>query len=265
MPTRAHVSRFFSRVLATAACTLALAPWAVSAPKPFGSDWQGWREHANVSDLASLQRGARDFTGYCLGCHSLSFERWSRLGKDLKIPKSVLVKELIPPGEKPADYITSPMIPADAESWFGKAPPDLSLIAEARGTNYLYQYLKTFYVDSQRATGVNNLAFPNTAMPDVISPLEGLKVAVYRTVEVPGPGGKPIPKQIFEHFQQIAPGRMTPQQFNQFVHDTVNFLTYVADPDRVERRAIGVWVILFLVAFTWIAWLMKREYWKDVH
>lgn len=235
-----------------------------AAEQAYGSDWQSWQADTNVSDIASLQRGARDFAGYCLGCHSLEYERWSRLAKDLEIPKALLVKDLIPPGEKPEGYIISPMIDADAEKWFGKAPPDLSLIARARGTDYLYQYLKTFYVDSDRATGANNMAFPSSAMPDVVSPLEGLKIAVYKTVKTQGPDGQVVTTQVFDHFKQIAPGRMTPQQFDQFVHDTVNFLDYVGAPEQVTRRATGVWVVLFLLVFTWLAWLLKREYWKDV-
>jgi ubiquinol-cytochrome c reductase cytochrome c1 subunit len=222
---------------------------------PSDADWQSWSANANVTDIASLQRGARDFVGYCLGCHSLKYERWSRLGQDLNIPKQLLVKDLIPPGETPAGYITSPMIESDAEKWFGKAPPDLSLMARARGTDYLYQYLKTFYVDTSRATGANNMAYPQSAMPDIVAPLEGLKVAVYKNV-----GNE----QVFDHFKQIAPGSMTPQQFDQFVHDLVNFLDYVGDPQRATRHAMGVWVVLFLLAFTWFAWLLKREFWKDV-
>jgi ubiquinol-cytochrome c reductase cytochrome c1 subunit len=222
---------------------------------PSDADWQSWTVNANVTDMASLQRGARDFVGYCLGCHSLKYERWSRLGQDLQIPKALLAKDLIPPGETPADYITSPMVDADAEKWFGKAPPDLSLMARARGTDYLYQYLKTFYVDSSRATGANNMALPESAMPDIVAPLEGLKTAVYKNV-----GNE----QVFDHFKQIAPGSMTPQQFDQFVHDLVNFLDYVGDPQRAMRHAMGVWVVLFLLAFTWFAWLLKREFWKDV-
>jgi ubiquinol-cytochrome c reductase cytochrome c1 subunit len=235
-----------------------------AAEAPSDADWQSWKANTNVTDIASLQRGARDFVGYCLGCHSLQYERWSRLAHDLDIPQALLVKDLIPPGEKPAGYIISPMIQEDAEKWFGKAPPDLSLIARARGTDYLYQYLKTFYVDSSRATGANNLAFPQSAMPDILAPLEGLKVPVYESVEVPGPDGKEMQEQVFEHFKQIAPGSMTPQQYDQFVHDVVNFLDYVGDPQRAMRQAMGVWVVLFLLAFSWLAWLLKREFWKDV-
>jgi ubiquinol-cytochrome c reductase cytochrome c1 subunit len=266
MRTRGHYRLVPALLLAAAlAAGVAGGTRAIAAGEAASdAHWQSWTANANDTDMASLQRGARDFVGYCLGCHSLKYERWSRLGQDLQIPKALLAKDLIPPGEKPTGYIISPMIPADAEKWLGKAPPDLSLIARARGTDYLYQYLKTFYVDSDRATGANNLAFPQTAMPDIVAPLEGLKVPVYKTLEVPGADGKEAQEQVFDHFKQIAPGSMTPQQFDQFVHDVVNFLDYVGDPDRVVRRAMGVWVVLFLLAFTWLAWLLKREFWKDV-
>ncbi len=255
----------WARVLLGAALAVGMAglAQAADAGATSGAHWKSWQANANVSDLASLQRGARDFVGYCLGCHSLRYERWSRLGEDLKIPPAMLKKYLIPPGQAPQDYILSPMT-ADAEKWFGKPPPDLSLIARYRGTNYLYRYLRTFYVDSGRPTGVNNLVYPSVAMPDVLSSLEGLKIAVYRTVEEPGPHGTTLKRQVFEHFKQIAPGSMTPQQFDRFVHDTVNFLDYVGDPQRVQRHRVGVWVILFLFVFTWLAWLLYREYWKDV-
>lgn len=236
---------------------------AASAGTDFGAHWRTWQAHASVANLPSVQRGARDFVGYCLGCHSLRYERWSRLGKDLKIPAAVLKRELIPPGQTPRDYILSPMT-GDAVQWFGKQPPDLSLIARYRGANYLYRFLKTFYVDSGRATGTNNLVYPSVAMPDVLSSLEGLKIAVYRTIEVPGPGGTTLKREVFSHFKVIAPGSMTLGQFNRFVRDTVNFLTYVSEPNKLERHRLGIWVILFLGAFTGLAWLLKREYWKDV-
>ena len=266
MPIRSPFKKWPALLLAAALVTAAAgATRAVAADEaPSDSDWQSWTANTNVTDIASLQRGARDFVAYCLGCHSLKYERWSRLGQDLDIPKALLAKDLIPPGETAAGYITSPMSADDAEKWFGKAPPDLSLMARARGTDYLYQYLKTFYVDSDRATGANNMAFPQSAMPDIVSPLEGLKIPVYKELEARGPDGQMVKEQAFDHFKQIAPGSMTPQQFDQFVHDIVNFLDYVGDPDRAVRRAMGVWVVLFLLAFTWLAWLLKREFWKDV-
>src|SRR5580658_3328040 len=148
---------------------------AEGAGKP-GADWQSWRAGTDVSDRASLQRGARNFTSYCLGCHSLKYERWSRLGADLAIPGDLLQKDLMPPGDKSTDYILTTMPAADSAAWFGKTPPDLSLIARSRGRDYLYQMLKTFYVDPARPTGVNNLRLPSIAMPHVLSELEGLKV-----------------------------------------------------------------------------------------
>lgn len=266
MPIRAHYKVVPALLLAAAlAAGAACATRAVAADEAASTtDWQSWKANATVTDMASLQRGARDFVGYCLGCHSLKYERWSRLGKDLKIPEALLVKDMIPPGESPTDYIVSPMDEADAEKWFGKAPPDLSLMARARGTDYLYQYLKTFYVDPSRATGANNLAFPQSAMPDIVSPLEGLKAPVYKTVETPGADGKTVAQQVFDHFKAEAPGSMTPQQFDRFTHDLVNFLDYVGDPEQAERRSMGVWVVLFLLVATGLAYLLKREFWKDV-
>ncbi|MGB6605268.1 MAG: cytochrome c1 [Steroidobacteraceae bacterium] len=258
-----------ARALLTAALLAAgsvpLAAQAAEAAGGYGADWESWRAGTTVSDAASVQRGARYFASYCLGCHSLKYERWARLGADLGIPADVLAKQLLPPGDKPADYITSPMPAADAETWFGKEPPDLSLMARARGIDYLYRYLMTFYVDPSRETGVNNLALPLSAMPDVLSELEGLKKAVYRQVDTPGANGAVTKEEVFDHFETIAPGRLTQPEFEQFARDTVNFLDYVGEPQQQLRRALGVWVVLFLLVFTWLAWLVKREYWKDVH
>jgi ubiquinol-cytochrome c reductase cytochrome c1 subunit len=231
----------------------------------FGADWETWHANNDVSDLPSVQRGARNFVSYCLGCHSLKFQRWSRLGVDLGIPAALLEQDLLRPGDKANEYILTSMPAKDAEAWFGKTPPDLSLMARARGRNYLYQYLRTFYVDPTRQTGTNNLRLPTTAMPDVLSELGGLKRAVFRDVATPAEGGQVIHEQVFDHFEQLAPGRLSAAEFDGFVRDTVNFLDYVSEPTQTARRALGVWVVLFLLVFTWLAWLVKREYWKDVH
>jgi ubiquinol-cytochrome c reductase cytochrome c1 subunit len=204
-----------------------------------GANWKTDHADTDVANTASLQRGARNFSNYCLGCHSLKYERWSRMGQDLAIPEDLLEKDLMPPGDKPAQYVLTSMPATDAEAWFGKTPPDLSLMARARGKDYLYQFLTTFYVDPTRQTGANNLRLPSTAMPHVLSELEGLKKAVYRNVET--------------------------AEYASFVRDTVNFLDYVGEPTQQARRSLGVWVVLFLLVFTWLAWLMKKEYWKDVH
>jgi ubiquinol-cytochrome c reductase cytochrome c1 subunit len=230
-----------------------------------GADWQSWHVNAEVTDMPSVQRGARNFVSYCLGCHGLKYERWSRLGSDLSIPAELLQKDLVPPGDKSTDYMLTTMPAKDAEIWFGKAPPDLTLMARARGRDYLYQYLKTFYVDPTRQTGANNLRLPATAMPHVLSELEGLKRAVFRDVMRKGEGGQFSHEQVFDHFEILAPGRMSAAEYDGFVRDTVNFLDYVSEPTQAARRALGVWVVLFLLVFTWLAWLVKREYWKDVH
>ena len=223
-----------------------------------GADWQSWQPNTNVTDRASVQRGARNFVSYCLGCHSLKYERWSRLGSDLAIPPDLLQKDLIPPGDKATQYILTSMPAEDAVAWFGKAPPDLTLMLRARGRAYVYQFLKTFYVDPARQTGVNNLRLPTTAMPHVLSELEGLKAAVFKPAAA---GAEPE----LDHFEQIAPGRLSATEYDAFVKDTVNFLDYVSEPTQAARRSLGVWVVLFLLVFTWLAWLVKREYWKDVH
>jgi ubiquinol-cytochrome c reductase cytochrome c1 subunit len=260
-------------LLAAAVAALALAATAAQAAeesaggeaqvKP-GADWERWRVNNDVSDRASLQRGARNFVGFCLGCHSLKYQRWSRLGADLAISTELLQKDLVPPGDKVTDYIISSMPPQDAENWFGKAPPDLTLMARARGRDYLYRFLKTFYLDPARQTGANNLQLPGTAMPHVLSELEGVKRAVYRDVTRPGEGGQVTHEQVFDHFETLAPGRLSAAEYDNFVRDTVNFLDYVSEPTQTARRALGVWVVLFLLVFTWFAWLVKREYWKDV-
>jgi ubiquinol-cytochrome c reductase cytochrome c1 subunit len=218
-----------------------------------GANWKNSHANTSVVDKASLQRGARNFASYCLGCHSLKYQRWSRLGEDLEIRADLLEKDVLPPGDKPANYILTTMPAADAETWFGKTPPDLSLMARSRGKDYLYQFLTTFYADPTRPTGANNLRLPATAMPAVLSELEGVKNAVFNK------------DGTFERFELVAPGRLSQAEYEAFVRDTVNFLDYVGEPSQAARRSLGVWVVLFLLVFTWLAWLMKKEYWKDVH
>jgi ubiquinol-cytochrome c reductase cytochrome c1 subunit len=250
-------TRALGRFLVVAIAVLSTA-YAAEEEKGggLGSDWKSSRAGTDVDNKASLQRGARNFANYCLGCHSLKYERWSRMAKDLDIPEDLLEKDIMPPGDKPAQYVLTSMPAADSEAWFGKTPPDLSLIARSRGKDYLYQLWTTYYVDPTRPTGSNNLRLPSIAMPDVLSELEGLKRPVYKTE-----GNE----QVFDHFEMIAPGRLSTAEYEAFVRDTVNFLDYVGEPSQSARRSLGVWVVLFLLVFTWLAWLMKKEYWKDVH
>jgi ubiquinol-cytochrome c reductase cytochrome c1 subunit len=268
---RMHSRRMHGGAL-TIALLLALAMSAQqvvaaedAAGAAIGAGWQSWQAENNVADIASLQRGARNFEGYCLGCHSLKYVRYSRLAHDLAVPPDQLEKYLLPPGDKPGDYILTSMPAADAETSFGKVPPDLSLIARARGVDYLYQFLKTFYFDPSRPTGANNLRLDSTAMPHVLSELEGVKRAIYRNAAPLGAPGAAHAEHVFDHFEEIAPGRLSAAEYDTFVRDTVNFLDYASEPSQVERRSLGIWVVLFLLVFTWLAWLLKQEYWKDVH
>jgi ubiquinol-cytochrome c reductase cytochrome c1 subunit len=151
---------------------------------------------------------------------------------------------------------------ADAEAWFGKLPPDLSLITRSKGSDYVYQFLKGFYVDQSTATKTNNLALPGAAMPAVLSELEGVKRAVFAEQgAVGGHGGGPV----VERFEVVAAGSLSPEKYDAFVRDTVNFMSYAGEPSQLQRGALGIWVVLFLLVFTGFAWLLKREYWRDVH
>jgi ubiquinol-cytochrome c reductase cytochrome c1 subunit len=227
-------------------------------------DWENWHAGNEVSNTASLQRGARNFANYCAGCHALKYLRYSRMAADLRIPTDVLKANLMPPGASTADYYTQASVaPADAVNWFGKEPPDLSLIARSRGPDKIYRFLKTFYVDPSRPNRTNNLVLNNLAMPAVLSELEGVKAAVFKNEET-SVGGRTVVTKRFDHFVTVSPGSLSSEEFDGFVRDTVNFLDYVGEPAQVERRSLGVWVVLFLLTFTWMAWLLKKEYWKDV-
>lgn len=256
------------RLLRAAACLVALlmsgpvlAAGGADAGHGAGVDWQSWRANNQVWNTASLQRGATNYVNYCLGCHSLKYLRYSRMASDLRISDEQLRASLIPTDARPTDYMLSTFPAAESEAWFGRAPPDLSLTSRAKGVDYIYQFLKGFYVDTSKATGTNNLALDGAAMPAVLSELEGVKAAVFAEGPAGGHGGG----RHVERFEQVAQGRMTPEQFDGFVRDTANFLAYAGEPSQLQRRAIGIWVVLFLVVFTLFAWLLKREYWKDVH
>ncbi len=228
-----------------------------------GADWKLWHADNEVASLPSLQRGARNFMAYCAGCHSLKYMRYSRMAEDLKINETQLTDYLVQPGYNKNDYIIGSLAPADGEAWFGKAPPDLSLITRAKGANYVYKFLKTFYADPKTATGVNNLALPTTAMPHVLSELQGVPNAVFKSVEVVHEGKKSEEK-VFSGFEAGVTGRLSAADYDGFVRDTVQFLDYVGEPSQLYRQGLGVWVILFLLAFTGIAYKLKQEYWKDV-
>jgi ubiquinol-cytochrome c reductase cytochrome c1 subunit len=214
----------------------------------------------DVGNSASLQRGARNFVNYCLGCHSAKYVRYNRMAEDLGISEQQLVENLMFTGERPFDTMQSAMNPADAQRWFGVAPPDLSLIARSRGTDYVYSFLRSFYVDPTKATGVNNLVLPGTAMPHVLWELQGSQDVEWEgQMDAQGNASKH-----FKAFTSLSPGRLTPEEYDAFVRDTVNFLDYIAEPVQLKRQTLGYKVIAFLLFFTLLAYLLKKEYWKDV-
>jgi ubiquinol-cytochrome c reductase cytochrome c1 subunit len=237
---------------------------AAAASEAGGESWQGWRADTDINSKASLQRGARNFVNYCLGCHSLQYVRYNRIAEDLGLTEQQLKNSLMFTGERPFDYVLSAMPAADAVTWFGIAPPDLSLTARARGRDHIYRFLKTFYLDESKPTGVNNLALPNAAMPHVLADLQGAQRAVF-ILEKQVEGGVEMMLKRFDHFEPAAPGRLSEAEYDAFVNDLVNFLDYVSEPVRAQRQQLGIWVVLFLIVFTLLAWALKKEIWKDVH
>ena len=214
----------------------------------------------DISNTESLQRGARNFMNYCSGCHSLKYLRYNRLAADLKIPESELAGNLMFTSDKAFDTINSSM-PKDSDAWFGKAPPDLSLMARERGVDYLYSYLKGFYVDKTRPWGVNNLYLPSAAMPDVLAELHGLQKPVFKNEQ----DERGNARMVLVGADAMTPGSMKPEEYDQFVRDTVNFLDYAGEPVKDKRQSMGIFVVLFLLVFFVFAYLLKKEYWKDVH
>jgi ubiquinol-cytochrome c reductase cytochrome c1 subunit len=229
-----------------------------------GEAWRSWHAGNDIANETSLQRGARNFVNYCLGCHSLQYMRYNRMAEDLGLTQEQLKTNLMFTGERPFDVIKSAMPPSDAETWFGRAPPDLSLTARAKGPDYLFQFLKTFYLDAERPSGVNNLALENAAMPHVLADLQGTQKGVF-VLEKKSDGNGEQMVRVFDHFEQVTPGRLSAAEFDEFVRDTVNFLDYVGEPIRAKRESLGLWVVLFLIVFTGFAWALKKEIWKDVH
>jgi ubiquinol-cytochrome c reductase cytochrome c1 subunit len=251
----------FASVAGVAALLLA---GVVSANEGGHAEWQRPADN-EVANLPSLQRGARNFMNYCSGCHSLKYMRYSRVASDLKISDEQRDAFLVKPGDKFSDYIKASMPAADAQEWFGKTPPDLSLVARSRGSDWVFNFLTTFYADpASRQTGVNNLQLPGTAMPHILASVQGVQNAVWRGVESKGEDGKAVVTKEFEKFEPGVAGALTPAQYDEFVRDTVNFLQYVSDPTQLEREGLGLWVVLFLLLFTGIAYMLKKEYWKDV-
>lgn len=215
----------------------------------------------DVSNTESLQRGARNFMNYCSGCHSAKYVRFNTVGRQLGLSDDQLIENLMFNAEKPHDTIERTMADADAVRWFGTSPPDLSLIPRSRGIDYIFNFLQSFYVDPDSPTGVDNVLLPGTSMPHVLWEFQGYQEAVFSEVELPEGIGT---QQEFERFELLTEGSMSPEEFDGFVRDTVNFLDYVSEPMQLERRKLGVWVLIYLTFFLIIAYMLKKQIWKDV-
>ena len=185
----------------------------------------------NLSDVKSLQRGARNFFNYCAGCHSLQYMRYEQIAEDLNISEEQLLDNLIFTDKTPQDLVTTNMLKEDGDRWFGKAPPDLTLVTRRKNPDYVYQFLTSFYIDNTSPTGVNNLIQDGTSMPHILWLLEE---------------------------------QMTAEDYNRFILDTVTFLEYVGEPVQQKRKSLGVWVISFLVLFLVFSYALYKDIWREV-
>jgi len=241
------------------AILLAAAPALSWAAGGHGAALMNARVDPN--DTASLQNGAKLYVNYCAGCHSADYMRFSRVASDLGLPPDLVEKYLIFTGVKIGDTMQSAMSKQDATRWFGVAPPDLSLIARRRGADWVYTYLNSFYRDDSKALGWNNLLFPDVGMPHVLWDLQGIPMPEYSDVQQ----GEQTQLVVTGAKVIEGSGSMSAEEYRKATRDLTNFLDYMGEPIKAYRQALGVKVILFLLVFFFVAYLLKKEYWKDVH
>jgi ubiquinol-cytochrome c reductase cytochrome c1 subunit len=231
---------------------LFLLPFTVSASSGVKLD----SADIDLTDSVSLERGAHHYVTYCLGCHAAKHIRYKRIALDLKLDEAEILKNVAPLGAGIYDQMHSAMNGHDAEKWFGTTPPDLSLIARSRGADWLYSYLRGFYSEKGKPSGVNNKVFKDVAMPNVLWQLQGTQVAVTKTIDG---------QEVVTELKLEQPGQMSPQEFDKFVNELVGFLVYVGEPIQLERQQMGKYVLFFILMFIVLAYLLKKEYWKDIH
>ncbi|GAM76979.1 ubiquinol cytochrome C oxidoreductase [Vibrio ishigakensis] len=215
----------------------------------------------DIRDEASLQRGAQTFMNYCFGCHATQYQRYERVATDLGIPVDLMRENLMFDSNKNiGDLMTNSVPQEDAAKWFGVAPPDLTLTARVRGVDWLYTYLRGFYEDPSRPFGVNNIIFPSVGMPHVLQELQGVPTPVYETKVVNGEE-----ERVVVGVETDGTGELSQSEYDDVIRDLVNFLEYAGDPVQVEREQMGLWAMLFLLIFTGVAFLLYKEYWRDIH
>ena len=221
-----------------------------------------------LTDNASLQHGAKLFVNYCLNCHAAAYLRYNRL-TDIGLTEEQIKANLHFTGGKVGETMKVALDPKQAKEWFGALPPDLTVIARSRaditkgsGADYLYTYLRSYYRDPGKATGWNNLAFPNVGMPHVLWELQGQRIAKFVDAQDPHDTSKTVHR--FEAYETIAPGRLSPREYDESVADLVAYLQWMGEPAQGERVRVGVWVLLFLGLVIVIAWRLNASYWKEV-
>ena len=221
-----------------------------------------------LTDVAALQNGAKVFANYCLNCHGASYMRYNRL-RDIDLTEDQIKKNLMFATDRVGDTMKVSLDARQAKEWFGGNPPDLTVIARSRadigkgsGADYLYTYLRTYYRDDAKATGWNNLAYPNVAMPHVLWELQGQRAAKFVEEKDAHDASKSLHK--FAGFEQLTPGSLSPRQYDETIGDLVAYLQWMGEPAQGQRVRLGVWVLLFLGVFTVIAWRLNASFWKDI-
>lgn len=214
----------------------------------------------DLSDKASLQRGAQLFMNYCSGCHSMQYQRYQRTFQDIGVPDELGQEYLQFTGQKVSDYITRSMPAESAAVWFGAAPPDLTLVSRVRGADWLYTYLRTFYVDDSKTFGVNNKVFPDVGMPHVLQSLQG---TTYDSYEEQLIDGEKVKRYV--GIKSAGDGALSPSEYDEAIADLVNFLAYTGEPTRLESERIGKGVLVFIVILFVFVYLLKKDYWRDLH
>ncbi|NRT58501.1 cytochrome c1 [Sphaerotilus uruguayifluvii] len=258
------MKKFIASLLVAASAGLAAV-----APAQASSGGIAWDKFPveKLNDTAALQRGAKLFVNYCLNCHAAAFMRYNRM-RDIGLTEQQIKDNLMFATDKVGDTMTVALDPRQAKEWLGATPPDLTVIARSRaghngtGADYLYTYLRTYYRDETKATGWNNLAFPSVGMPHVLWELQGPRTAVFEEVKDPHDPNKVMHE--FKTFEQIKPGKLSPQEFDSAVGDLVAFLQWMGEPAQGFRVKLGTGVLLFLAMFSFIAWRLNAAYWKDV-
>lgn len=232
--------------------------------------------HMNMSDKASLQNGAKLFVNYCLSCHSAQYSRYNRVAEDLEIPLWQLKENLMFTTEKEGDLMITTMPAEDSKRWFGVTPPDLSLVARVRNPDWIYTYLRAFYLDESSPSGWNNSLFDNVAMPHAMYELQGVQRLVGKVKKdehsavdahassssVLNDGQKVVGDAIFE---LEHPGKLSPAEFDKSMADLTAFLAYMGEPAQLQRKTIGVFTLAFLIILMLLCIVLKAEYWRDIH